>query len=146
MRGHKRLRLLRVVCLLAFGLAACAPAPDIRERQEADRAELEVDADALFEALEVVADRRELPISRRDTAGRRLSTGWIDEAPSTRRRYFLSVFLHPAGIVVRANIVREASVDEDGVTIWRELPRSEEVTEEEQAIVGEAHEIWLNES
>ena len=146
MRCHKRIQLMRAASLFVLVLAACASTPDIRERQEADRAALEADADNLFEALEAAAGARDLPISRRDDVGRRLSTDWLEEDTSTRRRYFLSVFIHPAGLVVRANIVREAQSSGEGDEgIWRELPRTEAVAAEEGAIVEEAHEIWLNE-
>lgn len=154
-RPHKpRARRLDWVLLVALAtlvspVAGCTTAADVQAAREEALAERQAEADALFDALRETARTRSLPIARDDAARRRLTTEYLEEGPSLRRRYFLSVAITPSGMAVRVNLVREARA-EDATTpegeaageTWDELPRTDEVEAEEIGIAREAYERW----
>ena len=112
------------------------------DRTSADlQVDLYSEADLLFAAFERVASEHNIPVARRDQEDRRLTSEWIDEGDNTRRRYFLSVLIHPAGLALRANIVREICV-EGSEPCWQDLERTDEVAEEEAILIEEAYEYW----
>ncbi len=136
--------------MLAGSVVSCTTAADVQAAREQLLLERQAEADALFEALRETARARALPIARDDAGRRRLTSEYLEEGPTLRRRYFLSVALTPSGMAVRVNLVREALTEGaapppgDGTPAdgWDELPRTPEVEAEEMEIAREAYERW----
>ncbi len=140
MSRHK-LRSPFLLTFFAFIQCTCSSFSST-DRTSADlQVDLYEEADVLFLAFERVALENNIPVARRDPDDRRLTSEWIDEGDNTRRRYFLSVLVHPAGLALRANIVQETCVE--GVQpCWQDIERTDEVAEEEAILIEEAYEYW----
>ncbi len=132
---------LNLVLLFALTLAGCASAADIRAQREASLAQLEADADALLDCLENEANERNIPVASRDDVRRRVTSEWIAENDSERRRYYLTVIFNASGMAMRVRINRQEveSLEDD---LWNDLDPRDVDSAEELDIIRAAFEGW----
>lgn len=129
------------VLALALAFTACASTADIRAQREASLAQLEADADALLDCLENEANERDIPVESRDDVRRRVTSEWIAENDSERRRYYLTVIFNASGMAMRVRINRQEveSLEDDR---WSDLDPRDVDSAEELDIIRSAFQGW----
>jgi hypothetical protein len=138
---HKSLSAL-LAALIALTLVNCSSPTDVRDLAQGGSERIQADADALYRALESVADDRAIPFERRDPVLRRLTGEWISDGEASRHRYQLSVVYLSAGMAMRVRIVRQSLTVEEGEEVWRAVEGGDADRGEELAIAVEANERW----